>query len=141
MTRHDAAITTWSQWVKRVFRGGHAFAEGAFLHGASDERYNIRQTRSAVLWGIAMPISVMLITLLAVFADARMSLLLTIPILAWLLLAYRIYRHSRLRGRQPRLCLMETMFCILAKTPEACGVIRFWTNQRAGRRSKLIEYK
>ena len=34
MTLHDAAMTRFSQWWIRTRRAGHAFAEGAWLHGA-----------------------------------------------------------------------------------------------------------
>lgn len=33
MTLHDAAMTRFGQWWKRTVRAGHAFAEGAALHG------------------------------------------------------------------------------------------------------------
>lgn len=34
MTLHDAAITRFGQWWKRSMRAGHAYAEGAWLHGS-----------------------------------------------------------------------------------------------------------
>ena len=39
MTLHDAAMTRFSQWWRRSKRAGFAFAEGAHLHGASQERH------------------------------------------------------------------------------------------------------
>lgn len=39
MTLHDAAMTRVGQWWKRTRRGGHAFAEGAAMHGAPPERH------------------------------------------------------------------------------------------------------
>ena len=39
MTSHDAQISRLSQWWKRTMRAGHAFAEGAALHGAAPERH------------------------------------------------------------------------------------------------------
>jgi len=141
MTRHDAAITSWRQWFWRATRGGHAFAEGAFLHGGDTERYNIRPTRSALFWGVLVPASMLLILLCGILFNRLILALLILPGSAYLLLMFRIYRHNRSRGIQARWSLMSAVFCILAKFPEAIGVIRFWFNRLAGRRSGLIEYK
>jgi GT2 family glycosyltransferase len=35
MTLHDAAMTSWGQWWRRTLRAGHAYAEGAAMHGAA----------------------------------------------------------------------------------------------------------
>ena len=55
MTWHDAAITRLGQWWKRTRRAGHAYAEGAALHGGPPERHGVTETRRAVLWGAALP--------------------------------------------------------------------------------------
>jgi hypothetical protein len=34
MTLRDAATTRFGQWWRRTMRGGYAFAEGVYLHGA-----------------------------------------------------------------------------------------------------------
>jgi GT2 family glycosyltransferase len=47
MVWHDAAMTRWSQWWKRSKRAGHAFAEGAFLHGGPPERHYVAEARRA----------------------------------------------------------------------------------------------
>ena len=41
MTLHDASITQFKQWWKRMMRSGYAVAEGAYLHGASTEHYRV----------------------------------------------------------------------------------------------------
>lgn len=51
MTRHDAAMHRFGQWWARSVRAGHAFAEGAALHGHGPERHYVRETRRALLWG------------------------------------------------------------------------------------------
>ena len=48
MTLHDAAMTRLAQWWKRAKRAGHAYAEGAALHGAPPERHWVRETRPGV---------------------------------------------------------------------------------------------
>ncbi|MGC5198866.1 glycosyltransferase family 2 protein, partial [Aphanothece microscopica RSMan92] len=44
MTLHDAAILRPGQWWRRTRRAGHAFAEGAHLHGAGPERHWVAET-------------------------------------------------------------------------------------------------
>ncbi|MCA1993210.1 MAG: glycosyltransferase, partial [Coleofasciculus sp. S288] len=46
MTLHDAQMTHFSQWWKRTLRAGHAYAEGAWLHGRSSERHWVKESRS-----------------------------------------------------------------------------------------------
>lgn len=141
MTRHDAALTRMSQWIKRTTRGGHAFAEGAFLHGRSPEKYNVRSTRSAVLWGGALPVLSFGVLAAGVLLNPVYLCGLLIPCLAYILLSTRIYRESRRRGRTHRIAFISTLYCMLAKSPEAIGVLRFWYNHMTGKRSRLIEYK
>ena len=37
------------------FRGGHAYAEGAALHGAPPEHHNFKESRKAVTCGLVLP--------------------------------------------------------------------------------------
>ena len=45
MARHDAAMTRFSQWWRRMRRTGHAYAQVAALHGGGKERYFVRDCR------------------------------------------------------------------------------------------------
>lgn len=125
MTRHDAALTRLSQWWKRSRRAGHAFAEGAFLHGAGPERHWVAETRRAVLWGMILPLV------------AALSAVLIHPLALVLLLAWPL-QVARL---SPRMGLEQAFFTTLAKIPEAMGVAEFHLNRLRGRRKGLIEYK
>lgn len=124
MTLHDAALTRAGQWWKRSRRGGHAFAEGAAMHGAPPERHWVAETRRAVLWGAVLPVL------------ALLGLVLT-PWAGVILLAYplQILRLSRRLGWE------RGAFTVLAKFPEAQGVLQYWLNRIRSRRSGLIEYK
>jgi GT2 family glycosyltransferase len=124
MSLHDAAMTRFGQWWKRTRRGGHAFAEGAALHGAAPERHWVAETRRAVLWGAVLP----LVTLAA---------LAVTPWAALLLLAYplQILRLARRHGWE------RAAFLVLARFPEALGVLQYRLNRLRQRRSGLIEYK
>jgi GT2 family glycosyltransferase len=124
MTLHDAAMTRVGQWWKRSRRSGHAFAEGAAMHGAPPEHHWVAETRRAVIWGAVLP----LVTLL--------GLALT-PWALLLLLAYplQILRLSRRLGRE------RATFLVLGKFAEAQGVLEYHLNRLRKRRAGLIEYK
>ena len=131
MTLHDAAMTRFGQWWRRTQRAGYAFAEGSSLHGSGPERHWVRETRSATLWGIALPL--LTLALLFPVGPAGALLLLVYP-LQVLRLAAR--GSGRLRDR-----LLHAFFLVLGKFAEALGQLRFLRLRLAGRRAGLIEYK
>ncbi|MEM6664293.1 MAG: glycosyltransferase [Pseudomonadota bacterium] len=126
MTLHDAAMTRFGQWWRRVKRGGHAFAEGAALHGAPPERHYVYETRRAILWGGVLPA----LTVASVFVSPWISLAL---LLIWPLQVLRL----RLRGQD----LLQASFLTLGKFPEAEGVLLYHWKRWRGLKTKLIEYK
>jgi len=134
MTLHDAAITRFSQWWRRNVRAGHAFSEGASLHGRGADRHGVRNVRSAIFWGGAVPT----VALLGAVPSGGASLVL---FGGYGLLALRVYRRQRRQGRPPRDAAVAATFIVLAKFPELRGVIKFHWNRARGQRSPLIEYK
>ena len=131
MTLHDAAITRFSQWWRRSKRAGHAFAEGAALHGAPPDRHWVRETRRAVIWGAGVPLAAVTGGLLlhpALFAILGLWPLQTVRLgLKW--------RHDGRIGWE------AAAFAIPAKIAESVGVISYWWGRIRGRRRGLIEYK
>ncbi|MER5174038.1 glycosyltransferase [Thioclava kandeliae] len=130
MTWHDAAIFRFGQFWKRARRAGHAYAEGAYLHGAPPERHNVAQVRRALFWGMAMPL-VLMASLLAIGL--------------WSLLLIGIYplqvmRLAKRKGGR-RDAWEEALLLTVAKFAESQGILEFYLRQLSGRRSKLIEYK
>lgn len=125
MTLHDAALTRVSQWWKRNRRAGHAFAEGAALHGHPPERHGMRETRSALFWGAALPLAAILGLAASPWALALL--------LAWPAQVLRL----RLRGED----WARAFFLTLGKLPEAQGVLGYWWDRLRGQRAGLIEYK
>lgn len=126
MTLHDAAITRLGQWWQRTRRAGHAYAEGAALHGAPPERHNIAPTRRAVLWGLALPT----LTLLALFLW---------PVAGVALLAIWPLQVMRLRRRYGDTAMALAM--TFGKLAEGQGVLSYWWRRLTGARARLIEYK
>lgn len=126
MTRHDAAITSWKQWWRRTVRAGHAFAEGAWLHGASPDRHWVRETVRALLWGLLLPVG---IGLLAVLVDVRAWLLALLYPVQWLRLS--------ISNRSPQIAF----FTLAGKFAEAQGALKFYLTKLRGRTGRIIEYK
>jgi GT2 family glycosyltransferase len=132
MTWHDAAMTTWTQWWRRNKRSGHAFAEGAFLHGAPPERHFASEARRALAWGAALPLAVLL------------SAALLSP---WLLLLFAVYplQWLRIGSRFARagspIPWTHAAFLLMGRFPEAQGALKFWFGRLVGQRSAIIEYK
>lgn len=129
MTLHDAAMVRLSQWWKRSRRAGHAFAEGAALHGAGPERHWVAESRRALVWGAVLPGVALLGALLH---PAALALLL-----AWPAQGVRL----ALRWGGGRAARERALFSVLGKLPEAQGVLGFCLGQLTGRRRGLIEYK
>jgi GT2 family glycosyltransferase len=131
MTLHDAAMTHFSQWWKRSLRTGFSYAEGARLHGSTPEQHWVHESRSALVWGLALPLAIVVAALI---------------IGPWALLGVLIYplQVARLfvRERGPlRTRVARATFLVLGKFPEACGVVKFLAHRVSGTSGALIEYK
>lgn len=124
MTLHDAAMTRFGQWWRRSRRAGHAYAEGAWRHGAGPERHWRRETRRALAWGAGVPLAAALAGLVHPAG--------WLVLLAWPLQVARLI---------PRLGAEAALFTVLGKLPEAQGALGFHLARLAGRRRGLIEYK
>ncbi len=130
MTLHDAAMHRFSQWWRRSRRAGHAFAEGAALHGAGPERHWVAETRRAIGWGTGVPV---MATLAALVHPLGMLILL-----AWPVQMARLAWRWRKEGRAG---LEAAVFTVLGKLPEAQGALGYWWGRVRGRKRGLIEYK
>lgn len=130
MTLHDAAMTRFGQWWRRARRAGHAFAEGAALHGGPPERHWVGETRRALVWGAALP------------AAAALGAALISP---WALALLGLYplQAARLARRAGggRAAWERAAFLTLGKIPEAIGALEYHARRALRRPSGLMEYK
>ena len=124
MTLHDAAMTRFSQWWKRSRRTGHAFAEGAAMHGSPPERHWVAETRRAIVWGLALPL-------------IALAGMLSTPWAALILLAYPLNALKLMYCYGPE----RGVFLLVGKLPEALGILEYHVNRRRRRRTRLMEYK
>lgn len=126
MTLHDAAITRFGQWWKRSMRAGHAYAEGAWLHGSLPERHCVAETRRALLWGAGIPL--MVIALALIWGP-------------WWVMLMGIYPLQLLRLWWKNRSLLTAWFMLVGKFAETLGILKFhWTRIKGGA-AQIIEYK
>jgi GT2 family glycosyltransferase len=130
MVLHDAAMTRFSQYWTRARRGGHASAEGAALHGAPPERHGVAERNRALVWGLGLPVA---IVLLALAHPAFLALFLVYPV--------QIVRMALTQGPGGARGWLRALFLTIAKFPQAQGVVGYYLGRWRVRRGALIEYK
>ena len=134
MTVHDIAMTRFGQWWKRSVRTGFAFAEGAATHGKAPERLWVRQVRSSISWGVALPL------LIVALAWPTHGLILFLAVL-YPVQILRVHRKNLKTGLPSEHAWLYGGFLVLGRFPHAVGAIRYWRSRLLGRRQQLIEYK
>jgi len=131
MALHDLAMSRFGQWWKRALRSGHTFAEGVALHGAPPEKHYLREYRSALVWGLGIPLTAL--ALVATVGPWGALLLMLYPL--------QVIRLA-LRGRgTARANWWRGLLLVIGKFPEALGVLRFHVRRAFGQRERLIDYK
>jgi glycosyltransferase involved in cell wall biosynthesis len=131
MTLHDAAMTRFSQWWKRTMRAGHAFAEGAYLHGDSTERHWVGESRRAWIWGLGIPTIALVLGLISLKWGA----------LFLLIYPFQVIRLAKRNASQGSNAWIMAFFLVLGKFPEIVGQIKFFKCLYSSKQGQLIEYK
>jgi GT2 family glycosyltransferase len=126
MVLHDASLVRFTQWWRRTTRSGHAFAQGAWLHGRGRERHWVAETLRAVFYGGAVPLAALVLWPLA--GPAALLLLLVYPA--------QVLRLARRPGGFTR-----AFYLVLGRFAEFVGVLGFLHAQATSSRPRLIEYK
>lgn len=114
MALHDADIRDFSQWWRRMLRGGFAYAAVSTLHAKSAIRIWHREAVRAVFWGLALPILILAVSVLYMSA-------------LWLFLVYplQIARIAFRKGAMSAISWRYGLFMTIAKFAEACGVAKY----------------
>ncbi len=133
MTLHDAAMSRFGQWWKRNLRAGHAYAEGAHMHGKPPEMHWVKEVRSNWVWGLLIPL---LAIIPAYFTQGWSLLLLGL----YLLQGYKVYQYARTRYPADA-ARLYALFIVIGKIPQMLGQLKFTLNRLTGKKSKIIEYK
>lgn len=132
MTLHDANIHRFQQWWTRAKRGGYAYALGAHLHGNSEDRHWVNESRRALTWGLWLP---GLMAAGAALVDIRVAAMALVYPLQFTRLLIRFRHHGW------RQASALSAFSVIGKFAEAAGHLRFWRDEILGRNRQIIEYK
>ena len=133
MTFHDAAMTTFGQWFRRMTRSGYAYAARSALHrnvpGGLCRRENLR----IMFWAAALPLAILagILTLSTWFA----LLLLAYP------LQYLRLRNWVKHNDAEAPAAQYAFFLVVGKWPELVGQIMFLSRWLRDAEQTLIEYK
>lgn len=133
MTLHDAQMLHFSQWWKRALRAGHAYAEGASLHGGTDGHWK-KESKSIWFWGFYLPV----LALGLAMPSHGLSLLL---LLGYPALASRIFIKQLRQGICRQQAAIYAISCVVGKFAQVGGTLGFLRSKILGTKSKLIEYK
>ena len=130
MTRHDAAMTRFSQWWSRAVRSGHGFAQVGFLH----PEYFTRERKRVLFYGGALP--------LIALAGALFSLWIPLTVLAIYVLNYiRTTQGLHREGLPKDEAFRHAVLITLSKIPNFQGMLTFWWRRLRGHKMNIIEYK
>jgi GT2 family glycosyltransferase len=142
MSLHDMGMRRFQQWWRRAVRGGHAYAEAAWLHGRSPRRYQVSNCIRALAWGALWPL--LLVASVVLGAVVAPGFWLATATLAGLLLLHLVraaVRRRREFGTDWRWSLIYAWFCFLAKPAQVVGILSFAGSLLRGRAPTLIEYR
>lgn len=135
MTLHDASMTRFSQYWKRAKRAGHAYAQGADMHGSPPERHCVKQTRSAIVWGLIMPI-------LAIgFAWWTFGVSVLVYFTLMCAQGWRIRSGHIRRGRSKPHANLLAVYILISKYAQVSGILLYWYRKLMNKQPTLIEYK
>ncbi len=133
MTLHDAQILHFSQWWKRALRAGHAYAEGAWMHGHGTGHWR-RASWSIWFWGFYLP----LLALGLAWLSHGLTLLLFV---GYPVLASRIFLKQRRQNICTQHAALYALSCVVGKFAQIGGTLGFLRTRLLGTKSTLIEYK
>ena len=134
MTIHDMAMTRFGQWWWRCVRTGYAYVDSVRLHGTPPERHFVHDVRSILLWGLTVPLAILLLA----WPTRGASLVL---VCGYFLLYWRIRRYGARRGWSAPDARLYALWCVLGKFPMLIGFFIYWYRRTTRRPKQLIEYK
>jgi GT2 family glycosyltransferase len=134
MTFHDAHITHFLQLWRRSIRSGHAFAEGFWNYGHTQERYCLKQVLSILFWSLSLPF-----TILITFIPSHG--LSSIGILFYLVPYSRMVSFQQHRGYSKPQARLYAKFILILKFAEFFGILTFLYRRLFRHKHTLIEYK
>ncbi len=142
MALHDAAMMHFSQWWRRAVRGGYGGLDVATRFERGKGSFS-RQVRSARIWGVGWPITVLAAAALASLVYGPLAAIL-LGLAAFSALPAQVIRLSWRtvrRGTDLRTSVAYGVLTMLGKWAHLQGQYRCWRDRRAGRGLGIIEHK
>lgn len=138
MTRHDAAMTRFSEWWWRAVRAGHGFAQVGHLH---PEHFRAERRR-VWFYGLAVPLIALAGSVLTLTGAVLPGLLvmiaaMTVYGLSWLRTVQGLIRD----GLPAREAMHHALYLSLSKFPNLIGMITYYRRLLQRRDMNIIEYK
>lgn len=138
MTRHDAAMTRFSEWWQRAVRAGHAFAQIGRMHPAHFRA----ERRRILIYAVALPLVFLGGLIMAISGAVLSGVLLAVAALSlyelsWLRTSYGLMRD----GLPAAQAIRHGAFLTLSKFANLIGVLTYHWRRLRQREMRLIEYK
>jgi GT2 family glycosyltransferase len=130
MAHHDAALHSFWQWWRRCLRNGHGLAQLASIYGNRESR-RIRSVVSALGWGFALPLAIVLAAVLV--SPAALALFAVYP-----LQILRLYLKSKDRSLFD---LQYALLTLIAKMPLGLGIMLYAKRRLMRQAPSIIEFK
>lgn len=131
MTLHDAAIYRFRQWWRRNVRAGYGYAQAFARHAGNTRNPAYTLVRSALAWGLAGPMIV--IVAVGVLGPKGALLLLVYPL--------QILRNLWRERSLGRLARAASVLALLSKFAETGGMLLYSSDRMINRRRNAILYK
>lgn len=131
MALHDANMMRFSQWWIRTVRAGYGFAQAAFMDRHLPEQRGLRESRSAWIWGLGIPVTAAVLGTWLGWSAFLVLLVYPAQVVRLALRGTRSRYQNWLRG----------FFLVLGKFPEVAGQVKFRYQRISGQQSQLIEHK
>jgi GT2 family glycosyltransferase len=139
MGTHRGNIEGFADWWRRAVRAGDAALECVVRGGRDWAADGWRQTRSALIWGAAMPLGAAagLMWLIAVGNGSAALAVLFVAIGLYALQWQRVRRSIRRAGQPDRDARLYATYCLIGKPAACLGVIRALARGGAAPRRSL----
>jgi len=130
MTRHDAAMTRFSEWWRRCVRSGHGFAQVGDMHAG----YFARERKRVLVYGAVFPALGLLFLVLFPVGLIGIAALYAVSY-------YRSQRGLLGEGLPPQEARHHAVFLVISKFPNIIGMGIFTWRKAFGHKMNIIEYK
>ncbi len=133
METHDANMLKFSQWWSRAVRAGHAIGQRAFINGKTTVKDCVKERKSTLIWGIAMPILWLILLIIKPILSVFILMLYGI-------LGLKVHLYCLKLGMSTKDALTYTFFIVVGKLANGIGLLKFYMNTLK-KQYVLIEYK